>query len=276
MGIVNNIIENDLRYDHSTTVFPEPNSFNMHAHDVCEFYYFINGEAQYYVEGNVYSLKRGDIMIMRQGETHRLQIKKDCVYERMSFHFSPSFVLKGYSEKFLKPFYNRGLGRLNLYRSTDFKTNHYLSCINTMIRNIDENKSAEFITAPFLSLLIELYEAYENKVKSEASPEKVSVAIAMVEFINENIYEDLSLKKISDKFYLSSSQANRVFKKSIGSSIWEYVTVKRLILAKNMLSSGVCACEVASKCRFSDYSSFYRAYVKKFGNSPSKELKAKK
>ena len=70
----------------------------------------------------------------------------------------------------------------------------------------------------------------------------------------------------AEHFFISASQANRIFKKSIGSSIWEYVIIKRLMAAKDMIEKGEGARTASEKCGFSDYSSFYRAYRKKYGN----------
>ena len=51
---------------------------------------------------------------------------------------------------------------------------------------------------------------------------------ALVAYINSNLAGDLSLDALSDRFYLSKSQLGRLFKQATGSSIWEYVLIKRL------------------------------------------------
>ena len=96
----------------------------------------------------------------------------------------------------------------------------------------------------------------------------------MVDYINSHLFEALSLEKIAEHFFISASQANRIFKKSIGSSIWEYVIIKRLMAAKDMIENGEGARTASEKCGFSDYSSFYRAYRKKYGTSPKKQANA--
>ena len=39
--------------------------------------------------------------------------------------------------------------------------------------------------------------------------------------------------------------------------------------AKNFISNGMHPTKVYFECGFKDYSSFYRAYIKKYGTSPS-------
>ncbi|MBQ8408536.1 MAG: hypothetical protein IJY39_06680 [Clostridia bacterium] len=43
-----------------------------------------------------------------------------------------------------------------------------------------------------------------------------------------------------------------------------------MILAKQLIDSGSLPTRVFSDCGFSDYSSFYKAYVKHFAHSPSR------
>jgi AraC-like DNA-binding protein len=54
-----------------------------------------------------------------------------------------------------------------------------------------------------------------------------------------------------------------------GSTIWEYIIAKRLILAKGMLKNGEPPTMVYTKCGFTDYGTFFRNYTSYFGFSPS-------
>jgi AraC-like DNA-binding protein len=86
--------------------------------------------------------------------------------------------------------------------------------------------------------------------------------------VNEHLYEELSLDTICKKFYISKPQLCRIFKRATGSTVWEYVTTKRLIAAQRLIRSGIPVAEAARKCGFGDYTSFYRAYRKQFGEKP--------
>ena len=81
----------------------------------------------------------------------------------------------------------------------------------------------------------------------------------------------MTLESICEKFYISKSQLNRRFKRVIGSTVWEYVTTKRLILAKELLQNGETPMTVYSKCGFNDYTSFFRAYKSRFFVSPKND-----
>ena len=71
--------------------------------------------------------------------------------------------------------------------------------------------------------------------------------------------------------FISKSQLNRKFRNVTGSTVWEYITAKRLILAKELLVRGEKPTSVYTKCGFNDYTSFYRAYKTKFLHSPKND-----
>ena len=52
----------------------------------------------------------------------------------------------------------------------------------------------------------------------------------------------------------------------------EYITKKRLVLAKELILEGISLYEAADRVGFSDYSNFYRSFKKTMGFSP-KELR---
>jgi AraC-like DNA-binding protein len=67
---------------------------------------------------------------------------------------------------------------------------------------------------------------------------------------------------------MSVSQLERVFKQATHSSVWHYITLKRLAAARERIESGSSATDASLECGFGDYSSFYRAYVKEYGRAP--------
>ena len=48
-----------------------------------------------------------------------------------------------------------------------------------------------------------------------------------------------------------------------------YITAKRIVLAQQLIKNGEPATSVAQRTGFQNYSSFYRAYMKQTGHSPT-------
>ncbi|MBQ7699019.1 MAG: AraC family transcriptional regulator [Clostridia bacterium] len=70
-------------------------------------------------------------------------------------------------------------------------------------------------------------------------------------------------------FLYSNSHVNRIIRDYLCVPVWQYITAKKLDLAYNLIKEGYSAQIVAAKCGYSDYSVFYKSFVKHFGHSPS-------
>lgn len=258
--------DSDLSCHHTIDPQPNPDKFPMHAHYMYEIFYFIEGKGSYYVEGNSYKLQQNDILIMRQGETHKLQIDGSKPYERSVVHFSPS-IFKDYPE-ILRPFNDRPLGRLNQFRESAFSTGHYISTFKLISNSFEANQPKFHLIAHLYSLVSEIYLAFDKQANNAGQYADNHVIVDIVDYINTHLFDNISLDTLSERFYLSKSQINRLFKKSTGSTVWEYILIKRLMKARDLIQQGSPALKASSKCGFRDYSSFYRAYKARFGCSP--------
>jgi AraC-like DNA-binding protein len=246
----------------------------MHAHDVLEIFIFISGKGSYVVEGNTYSLLPYDILIMRSTEAHKLNISPEEPYERVTIHFSPTLLRKFDNyEHILEPFFHHPLGRLNQYHPSDFSSEHWLSCLNAIETYANANVSIDlFILSNLFALLAELCNAFHNRTDKDIFENSNNVSIEMIDYINKNLYNQISLKEVSTHFFLSQSQTNRIFKKATGSSVWEYILLKRLLVAKQLIQNGETPLKAHNSCGFTDYSSFYRKYKLLFGCSPKDDV----
>ena len=169
--------------------------------------------------------------------------------------------------KFLKMFDDRPLGKFNHYPAALFSDNNW----QYYLKKITEVQETELKLAYLLPLLAELSSCYEV-VKNSTSHLPVSDQVtSIIRFINQNLQEELSLSLLCERFYLSKAHLNRIFKQATGSTVWNYILIKRLILAREMLSAGKSPTEVFSACGFQDYTTFYRAYKKHFGVSPKQD-----
>ena len=108
---------------------------------------------------------------------------------------------------------------------------------------------------------------------SQGSSETVG---KIIEYINANLITIHGLDELEKEFFFSKSYINRIFKESTGSSVWDYIVLKRLLLSRTLLQNGKQANIVASECGFCDYSSFYRQFKQRFGISPLAARKTKK
>lgn len=246
---------------------PNPSVFTMHNHMRYEIYYFISGKGHFYIEGSEYPLHRGDLLIMRDTEAHYISLDKDMPYERLAMHFNPEFVRTfDASGALLAAFENREAGRANLFRGTDFQNDTYIRLLENMLNTEEESRGLQ-LKSNLIALLNEIRIAHERGAE-HPGPGKETLAFSIISYINVHLFESLSLDEICSLFFISKAQLCRIFKKTTGTTVWGYITAKRLMAAQSMLAGGTPATEVYSRCGFNDYSVFFRAYRKQFGCTP--------
>lgn len=119
---------------HTLTPNPQPEEFFMHTHTHAELYVFLSGKGIYHIEGSEYSLEPGDILLMRPGESHYIEIDPDVSYERIVVWFNTDlFSVLDHENALMLPLFERKAGTLNMYRRNSFRNEGYLDCLFGMV-----------------------------------------------------------------------------------------------------------------------------------------------
>lgn len=249
----------------------------LHAHRSYELYYFISGAGRYTIEGNEYPLESGCLLVMRDGEAHTAHLHgQDTPYERICINFAPESM--PLLENEIRELYrNRPLGKGNHFKPDQRSAAFIEACMERLCEDVESEGYEEHARTILGMLLLELYKLREHTPSQEEnSPERTVVELRgsaetvrrIISYINENLTAIKNSDELAREFFFSKAYINRIFKQATGSSVWDYVVLKRLLLARSMLREGKQACIVASECGFCDYSSFYRQYRRRFGTSP--------
>ena len=90
----------------------------------------------------------------------------------------------------------------------------------------------------------------------------------MLQLVSRNYADELLLDDIASRFYVSKYHLSHEFTRQVGTSLHKYVTLKRLQIARQMLTDGEAPGEVSARCGFGDYANFYRAFKSQYGISP--------
>lgn len=244
-------------------------SYKLHAHDgIYEVLYMEEGDASFWVEGTVYRMFPGDIVIARSGEMHLMRHHSKTFYKRLVINVSLDFFDINNCKEYLPVFDSRPVGVGNYFSAkTVIDSGLYDAFQRLKVYGASDEK-------PLVkSALTEIFYTL-NKLPDESKPKEGRGVIRdIVIYINENITQPLSLDSISERFYISKYYLCREFKKKIGMGIGKYITHKRILLTKDLYSSGKNLTEACISAGFGDYSSFYVAYKKMYGCSPKNILK---
>ena len=249
--------------------------FEYHHHDFSKIVILIDGDLTYYIEGKAYILKPWDILFVNKNEIHKPVVNPNKYYERIVIWLNPDFMAK-YAQgnnNLLKCFEvaiknNYNLLRLNM-KSIDIIKNLIQDIQNC--NNSNEFGSENLKESLFVQLMVLMNRLFLNSDKNRdiEDIQYDKTIEGVLNYINSNLENDLSIDTIASEFFISKYYLMRKFKNQIGSSIHNYVVQKRLILARSLISDGLSMSSVCSRCGFNDYSSFVRAFKKVYGVSPS-------
>ena len=245
--------------------------FSYHYHDFHKIIVFISGKVTYHIEGKAYHLKPRDILLVSQGAIHKSEIDPSVSYERYIF-----WIRDDLSCQELNTCFQKANDRsFNLVRA-DSALQERLKDLLPEIEQTLQNK--HFGDTVLRNALFTQFMIYINRIflRTSSSPDKKTYSSdtqveQLLKYINRNLSENLSIDQLANRFFFSKYHMMRKFKNETGYTIHNYITSKRLLMARSLISQGMPVMKAAQASGFHDYTTFVRAYKKQFGKAPSCE-----
>ena len=240
--------------------------YEMHTHQSAEILCFLSGKGIYHIEGSTYELTPGDILLMRPSESHFIEVDFMYDYDRIVLNFDPGLLSSIDADgALMRAFYEREPGKRNCYKSTDFSSEKYREFLNNMI---DPPADRFTIIGNLIFLLREINKVFD---RNDWVKEPDTIENKIIAYINSNLEEDLSIKKLCNTFLMCRAKLCQILKNATGTSVGNYIKTKRLLKAQELIFDGNKPTKVCEMCGYHDYSTFYRAYNKFFGYSPKEK-----
>ena len=245
--------------------------FSYHYHDFHKIIVFISGKVTSHIEGKAYHLKPRDILLVSQGAIHKPEIDPSVPYERYIF-----WIRDDLSCQELNTCFQKANDRsFNLVRA-DSALQERLKDLLPEIEQTLQNK--HFGDTVLRNALFTQFMIYINRIflRTSSSPDKKTYSSdtqveQLLKYINRNLSENLSIDQLANRFFFSKYHMMRKFKNETGYTIHNYITSKRLLMARSLISQGMPVMKAAQASGFHDYTTFVRAYKKQFGKAPSCE-----
>ena len=264
-------------YTHNVT-HQKTENFLLHTHETYEIYYFISGDVHYLIEGQAYALAPHTILLIPPNLFHGVRVHTNATYERHTLHFDPN-ILSLERRVMLLSFFPIApqKGRETMpYRMENMEHSGILSMMRALEACAEQDERVQKILLPvwteaILGTLLLCTPPRENGDAMRESGRVSRMQREMIEYLNAHFTENITLDALSEKFFISKHYLNRVFRKATGTTVLDYLIHKRVSYVQQMLINGVSASQAAAMAGFGDYTSFYRAYVKRFGYAPSHE-----
>lgn len=233
--------------------------FPGETHNFWEITYIDDGELYTNVENIEYSLKPYNLLLYAPGQQHSVKTNKACSYLTLIFDMDIS------SEKAKK--------LKNKIFTVNQKEREYLLEINRLTKT-DDFDNIDRIAALTQLLVCTLLSPQENKnqqVQTSMSQRYNNEFLSeIVLYIQEHIYEQLTVEDLCYEFALSRSSIQTLFKDNLDVLPKQYISDLKFAKAKQMMKESTYSLsQIAKFCGFSSIHYFSRKFKEKYGTTPS-------
>lgn len=252
-------------------------NIDYHFHDFYKLFILKSGTGAYSIDGQRYTLVDGDLVFIGKQQIHRPEFDSDFPYERIIIYIDPDF-LQGHSDincNFIKIF-DGTWG--HVLRVSESQRKFLFELIALLEDELENNHYGRAVmsNAILMQLLLRIARYMQNIDNQIVKPVDTMNprTLEILKYIEENITEEITIDDLAERFFISKYHMMRTFKDEIGQTIHNYVTERRLLFAKSLIHQGISATESCYQAGFKSYSSFTRAYGKRFGTTPTGRMDA--
>lgn len=236
----------------------DPTIDPLHIHEYLEIFYNLSEEVSFLVNGTVYPVRVGEILVNRANDVHVCIFPHSGVYRYGCLWIDADFSSSIFSflkEKDFSP----------LYSFTEEKGRAVFDLLSELEEiEGEESESARALTL-LLCILSQLGKSPEKNKRSEPLPTQLE---KIVRYINGHFAEIRTNADITEKFFISTSTLNRQFRTYLHTTPREYIEARRLAYAMELLKEGAAVTEASADAGFSDCSHFIVLFKRKFGETP--------
>lgn len=240
-----------------------------HEQAVYEITYVLSGTGAFYVDDTVYTMQKGDLLLVRKGQMHNI----------ISAEIEPlRFFYLGFD--FVEPIVNEKIAQLKSFFDTNEQVQFHnaVSLQDTFMRVL-----SEFISDDVLSnLLIEAYmqeiicgvyrifsrKFYKNYLLSGSNNSDEKLVYDVINYIDVHLESMENLSALSAEFGYSYTHIAQKFSAFTGESLKSYHTKRRFEKSNEYLRQGYSVTKVAKLMGFKSIHAFSRAYKKYVGMAP--------
>lgn len=265
----------------SETLKSEDNCKNSyHWHDFYEISYVVKGSGSYFLNGEMFDVDSGDILIFSRAKLHGWIVSEGSM-ELVVIVFSP--VLLAFSESETEEWENSIRHKLD---GSLGQTKQLVMSIEKLKSEYADKKSGYHLAvkAELLRLLTDIIRFQDssalkedkdlnknqaqtdNRDRSLTESEKVSSMErmeAVTNYVNQHYTEKIALEEVAAEAHMNANYFSGYFKRLTGLTFQEYLISYRMDKAEELKQeSGMSTTEAARRCGFHNISNYYRLYKK--------------
>lgn len=254
----------------------------LHAHDFIELVYIESGRGYHIVGGERVNVRQGDFFIISAFVPHEYSPEKGETLSLINCIFHPravdaslenggDFVDVAYHYLF-HSFYSEKDPR-SYIKFTGLPSGEIQDVLQNMCREYacKEKGYRSVLRAQLTRLLILSFRLYTQDEGQVQSPPvlKRMVAETAREYIRREFRQSITAEQLAERFYLSVSYFNKLFKEECGMTALQYLQKVRMEEACRLLRhTNFPVAQIAADVGYSNLNFFYGLFKKSFGITP--------
>ena len=268
------LYESRVRFD--DVAEEAPRNLPYHYHDCYEIFCSRVDRLAYRVNGALYRLGFGDILVFNQFDVHQSLARPGSDYRRQVTIFHPELIAPWSTPDYdlLRCFERRPAGFSHLIRlaATDLERYDELFARGVAARSLEapERDMVQRLVLAELLVVVNRGTPLEPADRSQpaASPDDNARLEEITRYVDEHLAEDLSLDRIADRFATTPNGLNRLCRRAGRITLHQYIVRRRIERARLVLSRGTTVTEASYAAGFGNLSHFIRTFRSKTGVSP--------
>ena len=233
-----------------------------HWHNTVEIFLVLEGNIDFYLNSQYYSLSKGQFILVNSNEIHSIEAPKENYTIVLQI---PQEALEEYrNDEYL------------LFKSTRYEKDSELIDLIQKMYDVYSKKEYGYeleVKSFYFKLLHILIKKYKEKnvdkerIIQNIQLEKIS---KITNYIQENYNKNISLEGVAEVFGFSPTYLSRIFQKYASINYKTYLLNVRVEYGfKELVNTDLSINEIAENNGFPDSRSFAKAFSKRYGVLPS-------
>ncbi len=230
------------------------------THNITEIMVVASGKGAFNVDGERYEVEKGDLFI----------VNSDAVHNEESLCDNFGVYIIGLEN------YSLGGGDTKVYKLGGDRVCYYTEQI---VKDYERKGKDFYDNANLLFSLIinDVLEVARRVPVPNVKLGSNELINSVKKYLDGHFLEDVSVKSLSERFFINKTTLMHAFKKHVGVGVYDYVIKKRLQESKNWLKiSNMTVAQISERCNFSNPSYFVQYFKKQYKVTPIEYRKEQK
>ncbi len=260
------------------------NNLRIHYHSLIEISLIVEGSGIYKINGKKHQIKAGDVFFFRPNEAHCITDIEEKGMKLLNIHIAPYYLYTHFQNALNSNYVKILSSSFPLFSN---KLNDTLSCekikeIHDLFRFIKtemEEVKSDYLTVVvnyISTILILISRVYKDGSFSHKEKQSYKKILTAIDFIDNNFRQEVTLDLLCEKVNYSRCYFSSTFKKCMGMSLWDYLCIKRIECALNLIkTTDKNLLDIALECGFNNTVNFNKLFKKYTNLSPGAFRQAK-